>query len=80
MLAIDVSGTSATTANTGVQRVCRALSHSLAKITNSQPICFDLDEEIWRLPNNHEQSCLIQNEKVTPSTRRGSRKKKSAVS
>ena len=76
MLAIDVSATSATTANTGVQRVCRALTQSLASIANSQPVCFDPDHDYWRFPNAHEQSCLVQNANIRPSARRGSRKKK----
>lgn len=48
MMLLDFSHTSHTRAQTGIQRVCRALAAELARRGDAQGICFDPHQHGWR--------------------------------
>ncbi|PTY04648.1 glycosyltransferase family 1 protein [Opitutaceae bacterium EW11] len=58
MLLIDLSHTSHTTAQTGIQRVCRALLAELSRTQPVEPITFDPFERGWRALRGWERANL----------------------
>ena len=74
MIGVDVSTTSQTPANTGVQRVTRKLASYLGDCPQSQPSCFDLHAKNWRKLERKEFIRLFHFETLKPSQTRGRRK------
>ncbi len=70
MLLIDLSHTSHTRAQTGVQRVCRGLFRTLAARSQAEAITFDPFRRRWRLLEAWENQTLAA---TAPSRKRGSR-------
>ncbi|MCH2156175.1 MAG: glycosyltransferase family 4 protein [Opitutales bacterium] len=69
--AIDVSHTSHTTSNTGIQRVARNLSRELRRyVADLDLLTFDLFQSRWRSLNSKEMNCLHPTGQVRPSSRR----------
>ncbi|MBA3849826.1 MAG: glycosyltransferase family 1 protein [Opitutus sp.] len=48
MLLLDVTHTSHTRAQTGIQRVCRSLAAELTRKAGVRPVCFDPHQHAWR--------------------------------
>lgn len=74
MIGVDVSTTSQTPANTGVQRVTRKLASHLGDCTKPQPLCFDSHAKDWRKLERKEFIRLFHFETLKPSQTRGRRK------
>ncbi|MBA4135729.1 MAG: glycosyltransferase family 1 protein [Opitutus sp.] len=60
MLLLDLSHTSHTRAQTGIQRVCRALAAELARSGETQAVCFDPHQHGWRALNAAERNTLAE--------------------
>ncbi len=73
MLLFDVTHTSHSTANTGVQRVTRELFRALRAITPVRPVLWDPFACAWREPDRHETDLLETAPSRRPSLRRGAR-------
>ena len=58
MLLLDTSHTSHTRAQTGVQRVVRAIFASLSAKEPVEPVCFDPHQETWRTLQSWEKTIL----------------------
>lgn len=58
MLLLDTTHTSHTRAQTGIQRVVRALAHELARRGGVHPVCFDPHQHGWRALNAAERATL----------------------
>lgn len=58
MLLLDLTHTSHTRAQTGIQRVCRALAAELARAGETQAICFDPHQQGWRALNAAERATV----------------------
>ncbi len=70
---IDLSHTSHTNARTGVQRVCRSLTHALSILPHAGGVCpitWDPYATRWRELNDAEKTCLVVE---GASLKRGSR-------
>lgn len=66
--AIDLTHTSHSRAQTGIQQVCRALHQFLPETV---PVVFDRYARAWRLPDSGERSCLDADSRNRPSAKRG---------
>ena len=68
---IDVSHTSHTTSNTGIQRVTRSMTRSLGELVDClEPVTFDPFQDAWRELNEKERQCLFPHDSVRPGSRR----------
>lgn len=72
MWAIDLTHTSHTHAQTGIQQVCRSLSGILQSLNRCTPVVFDRYAGRWRKPDKLEYR-LIGNRDTNPSGKRSSR-------
>jgi glycosyltransferase involved in cell wall biosynthesis len=60
MLLLDVTHTSHTRAQTGIQRVCRALAAELARQGAVEPMCYDPHQSAWRALRAGERAVLAE--------------------
>ncbi|MEI6107119.1 MAG: glycosyltransferase [Opitutae bacterium] len=67
MLLLDVTHTSHTRAQTGIQRVTRSLFQALGKITPTTGVCYDRYRHAWRSLNTTELDHLQPNQPATKS-------------
>jgi glycosyltransferase involved in cell wall biosynthesis len=69
VLLLDVTHTSHTRAQTGIQRVCRSLAGELARRQPLQPICFDPHQQAWRILKTSERATLADSRGAAGSRR-----------
>ncbi len=74
MLAIDTSTTSDTLANTGIQRVVRALTSALSVLTQTKPVRLNNAKGIWEILNRKELENLTSNPNRQPAGHRGTKR------
>ena len=68
---IDVSHTSHTTSNTGIQRVTRCMTRAIGELVESvSPVTFDPFQDAWRELNDKERECLFPKDFARPGSRR----------
>ena len=72
MWAVDLTHTTHTAAQTGIQQVCRNLYRALAENSDAAPVVFDRFSGKWRLPESRELARLKPGMDAVPPGKRSS--------